>query len=52
MQGENGDVIPPGSFLYIAERFDLIQEIDRWVVSRAIEILSGSRPPGARSCCA
>jgi diguanylate cyclase (GGDEF)-like protein len=40
MCGENGDVIPPGSFLYIAERFDLIQEIDRWVVSQAIEILA------------
>ncbi|MBA3261805.1 MAG: PAS domain S-box protein [Thermoleophilaceae bacterium] len=40
MLGENGDVIPPGSFLYIAERFDLVQEIDRWVVSRAIEILA------------
>jgi EAL domain-containing protein (putative c-di-GMP-specific phosphodiesterase class I) len=40
MEGESGDVVPPGSFLYIAERFDLIQEIDRWVVSRAIEILA------------
>jgi diguanylate cyclase (GGDEF)-like protein/PAS domain S-box-containing protein len=40
MLGEDGDVIPPASFLSIAERFDLIQEIDRWVVSRAIEILA------------
>ena len=46
MQGENGDVIPPGSFLFIAERFDLIQEIDRWVVSRAIEILSEEQAVG------
>ena len=46
MQGEDGDVIPPGSFLYIAERFDLIQEIDRWVVSRAIEILSEEQAAG------
>jgi diguanylate cyclase (GGDEF)-like protein/PAS domain S-box-containing protein len=46
MQGEDGDVIPPGSFLYIAERFDLIQEIDRWVVSRAIEILSEQQDAG------
>jgi diguanylate cyclase (GGDEF)-like protein/PAS domain S-box-containing protein len=46
MQGEEGDVIPPGSFLYIAERFDLIQEIDRWVVSRAIEILAEQQAAG------
>jgi diguanylate cyclase (GGDEF)-like protein len=46
MNGEEGDVIPPGSFLYIAERFDLVQEIDRWVVSRAIEILSQEQAAG------
>jgi diguanylate cyclase (GGDEF)-like protein/PAS domain S-box-containing protein len=46
MRGENGDVIPPGSFLYIAERFDLIQDIDRWVVSRAIEILAEQQAAG------
>jgi diguanylate cyclase (GGDEF)-like protein len=46
MLGENGDVIPPGSFLYIAERFDLIQEIDRWVVSQAIEILAEEQAAG------
>jgi EAL domain-containing protein (putative c-di-GMP-specific phosphodiesterase class I) len=46
MQGESGDVVPPGSFLYIAERFDLIQEIDRWVVSRAVEILAEQQANG------
>ncbi len=46
MLGEDGDVIPPGSFLYIAERFDLIQDIDRWVVSRAIEILAEQQAAG------
>jgi EAL domain-containing protein (putative c-di-GMP-specific phosphodiesterase class I) len=46
MLGEDGDVIPPGSFLYIAERFDLVQEIDRWVVSRAIEILAEEQSGG------
>jgi diguanylate cyclase (GGDEF)-like protein/PAS domain S-box-containing protein len=46
MNGESGDVIPPGSFLYIAERFDLIQEIDRWVVSRAIELLAEEQAAG------
>jgi len=46
MLGDDGDVIPPGSFLFIAERFDLIQEIDRWVVSRAIEILAEQQSAG------
>jgi diguanylate cyclase (GGDEF)-like protein/PAS domain S-box-containing protein len=46
MQGDNGDVIPPGSFLFIAERFDLIQDIDRWVVSRAIELLAEQQAAG------
>lgn len=39
MKEETGDLIPPGAFLYIAERLDLIQEIDRWVVRNAIGIL-------------
>jgi diguanylate cyclase (GGDEF)-like protein/PAS domain S-box-containing protein len=46
MLGNDGDVIPPGSFLYIAERFDLVQEIDRWVVSRAVEILAEEQAAG------
>jgi diguanylate cyclase (GGDEF)-like protein/PAS domain S-box-containing protein len=40
MRGENGDIIPPASFLYIAERFDMIHEIDRWVTTQAIELLA------------
>ncbi|WP_205696057.1 PAS domain S-box protein [Conexibacter sp. SYSU D00693] len=39
MLDEHGEVVPPGAFLYVAERYDLIQDIDRWVASRAIELL-------------
>jgi EAL domain-containing protein (putative c-di-GMP-specific phosphodiesterase class I) len=46
MTGENGDTIPPASFLYIAERFDLIQEIDRWVVTQAVQILAAEQDAG------
>jgi diguanylate cyclase (GGDEF)-like protein/PAS domain S-box-containing protein len=46
MQGDDGDTIPPASFLYIAERFDLIQAIDRWVVSQAVEILAEEQQAG------
>ena len=40
MRNRDGDLVPPGAFLYIAERLDLIQEIDRWVVGRAIAMLA------------
>jgi diguanylate cyclase (GGDEF)-like protein/PAS domain S-box-containing protein len=46
MCGENGDMIMPASFLYIAERFDLIQAIDRWVVSQAVRILAEEQDAG------
>ncbi len=36
----NGDLIAPGSFLYVAERLGLIREIDHWVVNRAIDMLA------------
>lgn len=32
MIGENGEVIAPGHFLPAAERFNLMPEIDRWVI--------------------
>jgi diguanylate cyclase (GGDEF)-like protein/PAS domain S-box-containing protein len=43
MLEEDGEVVPPGSFLPTAERFGLIREIDRWVVSRAVELASAGR---------
>jgi diguanylate cyclase (GGDEF)-like protein/PAS domain S-box-containing protein len=36
----HGDLIAPGSFLYVAERLGLIREIDHWVVNRAIDMLA------------
>jgi diguanylate cyclase (GGDEF)-like protein/PAS domain S-box-containing protein len=46
MEGEGGDLIPPGAFLYVAERFGQIQAIDRWVIARAVEILAERRGAG------
>ncbi len=46
MSDNHGDHIPPGTFLYIAERLGMIQEIDRWVVSRAVDILAEQRACG------
>ncbi len=39
MLDEHDDMIPPAAFLYLAERFDLIAGIDRWVVAHAIELI-------------
>jgi diguanylate cyclase (GGDEF)-like protein len=40
MLGDRGEVIPPGKFLSAAERYQLMPTVDRWVVSRACELLS------------
>ncbi len=40
MPGEAGELLLPGSFLYDAERFGLIGEIDLWVTTQAIELLA------------
>jgi diguanylate cyclase (GGDEF)-like protein/PAS domain S-box-containing protein len=48
MRGMNDDLIPPGTFLYIGERFDLIQAIDRWVLGQAIELLAEHKHAGSR----
>ncbi len=36
---DSGELVPPGAFLSNAERFDLIGDIDRWVIRRAIKLL-------------
>jgi diguanylate cyclase (GGDEF)-like protein len=40
MLGERGEVIPPSKFLSAAERYQLMPGIDRWVVTRACQLLS------------
>ena len=39
MVGEEGELIPPAAFLGVAERFGLVQSIDRWVVAQAIRLM-------------
>lgn len=39
MHGPDGEIIPAGGFLDVAERFGLIEAIDRWVVAQAIDLL-------------
>ncbi len=40
MLGDGNELIPPGAFLPLAERFGLAPAIDRWVAARAIELLA------------
>jgi diguanylate cyclase (GGDEF)-like protein/PAS domain S-box-containing protein len=44
MLSEEGEIIAPGEFLPIAERFGLIVEIDRWVTEHALRLaIDGER---------
>jgi diguanylate cyclase (GGDEF)-like protein/PAS domain S-box-containing protein len=50
LEGEDGELIPPAVFIPTAERFGMIQEIDMWVVKKAIHLLNEhrNRPGGLR----
>ncbi len=48
MVGEGGELIPPGVFLHIAERMDLIQEIDHWVLREASRLLGREQRAGGQ----
>jgi len=43
---EHGDLIPPASFLYHAERAGLIEPIDHWVLEQAVRHLHESHAVG------
>lgn len=45
MIGRNGEVILPGTFLPVAERYGLVTEIDRWVVTQAIRLAAKENRP-------
>jgi diguanylate cyclase (GGDEF)-like protein/PAS domain S-box-containing protein len=39
MRDEQGELVPPATFLQIAERFGLISRLDEWVSARAVELI-------------
>jgi diguanylate cyclase (GGDEF)-like protein/PAS domain S-box-containing protein len=43
MVGERGDLIPPSTFLGVAERAGIISDIDRWVVREAVKLMAEHR---------
>jgi diguanylate cyclase (GGDEF)-like protein len=46
MTGESGELLPAASFIEAAERSGMVQELDRWVVSRALRILAEREQAG------
>ena len=48
MRGADGELIGPSAFLPVAERFDLMGAIDRWVVARAIRMVGAELRAGRR----
>ena len=46
MRGDDGALIPPAAFLPSAERHDLVQAIDRWVVRAAIGLIADHERAG------
>jgi diguanylate cyclase (GGDEF)-like protein/PAS domain S-box-containing protein len=46
MRGEDGGLVEPGAFLSTAERFGLIQGVDRWVTQQAMRLIASHRQEG------
>jgi diguanylate cyclase (GGDEF)-like protein len=46
MTGENGDLLPAAAFIEAAERSGMVQELDRWVVAQALELLAAREHKG------
>lgn len=42
----DGELLPPGQFLPVAERFGLVTEVDRWVTKKAFALIAGWRQFG------
>ncbi len=47
MTGENGELLPAASFIEVAERSGMVQELDRWVVARALELIGERQRAGS-----
>jgi diguanylate cyclase (GGDEF)-like protein len=47
MTGDSGELLPASSFIEAAERSGMVQELDRWVVARALELIAERERAGA-----
>ncbi|MFZ5647428.1 MAG: bifunctional diguanylate cyclase/phosphodiesterase [Bacillota bacterium] len=39
MRDEDGEIVPPGTFIPVAERYGLMSQVDRWVFDQALKKL-------------
>jgi diguanylate cyclase (GGDEF)-like protein len=39
MRGESGELLPASAFIGVAERSGMIQELDRWVIGQALDLM-------------
>ncbi len=46
MMDESGDILPPATFLPIADRFGLLPAIDQWVITRSLDLLERRQAAG------
>ena len=46
MTGEDGELLPAADFIEAAERSGMVQELDRWVVVRALELIAAREREG------
>ena len=46
MTGQGGEVIPPLTYLAIAEEHGLLDDIDRWVIKRAVSVIGERKKAG------
>jgi diguanylate cyclase (GGDEF)-like protein/PAS domain S-box-containing protein len=46
MKGQGGEVIPPLTYLAIAEEHGLLDDIDRWVIKRAVAVIAERQKAG------
>jgi diguanylate cyclase (GGDEF)-like protein len=47
MTGENGELLPAAQFIGVAERAGMAQELDRWVVGQALDLMSARQLAGS-----
>jgi len=47
MVTRTGEIVAPGEFLPAAEKYGLIHDIDRWVITQAVELAATGRPVAA-----
>ena len=52
LHDESGRPVPPGAFIPAAERFGLMPQLDRWVVSTALANFDRLHPSGKVALCA